>query len=372
MSTDPIADLRAADDAYRDAVAAVEEIGEADAQTVAEYYRDVLSLFDEYEEPASGSGNFEAYIEFQEAIVDFVESLPEDLPRRDAFEVLTEIFDQRRLSHSDFEDARRELRPAAEIVERLETRKEALERYRDARHAVERRRRELRNRIDELEEILEHADVDFDADTDALRAPIDEYNDAVETAFRSFKRESSARSVLAFVVATEEYPLVEYRQPPAELVEFVESAAVGTEPIQTLLEYADYSRSKLQHYVDQPQALKRHIATNQTYLERLDADPLRIQWPPPSAETLRFRCRELIPLVDRFAPAEVLTALRTVRERTLDAAQYRRRREAAVAMAELSERDRERLQDGTIEAELATAREEYDRLTDALESYPDR
>ncbi|MFB6299414.1 MAG: hypothetical protein ABEH65_04065 [Halobacteriales archaeon] len=372
MSEDLIADLRAADESYQQAVAAVEEIGEDQAQTVAEYYQEALALFDEYENEATGSGNFEAYIEFQETIVNFVDRLPEDLPRRDAFEVLTEIFDQRRLSHSDFDDARRKLQPAAEIVDRLETRKQARQRYRDARHAVERRRRELRDQIGELEALLEHADVDFDAETDALRAPIEEYNTAVQTAFTSFKREASARSVLAFVTATEEYPLVEYRQPPPDLVEFIESAAVGTEPISTLLEYADYSRSKLDHYVDQPQTLKRHIATNQTYLQRLDAEPLQIQWPPPSAETLRFRCRELIPLVDRFAPEDVIATLRTVRERALAPEQYRRRREAAVAKSELSERDRARLQDGTIEAQLESARAEYERLTDALDTYPER
>jgi len=133
-----------------------------------------------------------------------------------------------------------------------------------------------------------------------------------------------------------------------------------------LLEYADYSTSKLSHYVDDADLLKRRVATNRTYLERLSADPLSVGWPPEPAETLRFRIEELLGLVGTIADDATVSTLREIRELTRDE-EYERLREAARADAELTETQRRKLERGDIEEERSAAREELERL-EALRS----
>ncbi|MFQ3284242.1 MAG: hypothetical protein ACI944_000954, partial [Natronomonas sp.] len=128
-----------------------------------------------------------------------------------------------------------------------------------------------------------------------------------------------------------------------------------------LLEYADYSTSKLSHYVDDAALLKRRVATNRTYLERLSADPLSIGWPPESAETLRFRIEELLGLVGTIADDATVSTLREIRELTRTDS-YERIREAARAEAELTDEQRRKLERGEVETERSAAREELERL----------
>lgn len=371
--TDPVEELAAADRAYREADQAVSEIGEADLEALAETYDEFVELVDRYEQPASGSGGetFQAYVEFEGKLADFEESLPGDLLERESFEEAVELLDRRRLEERDFERARDRLAPVRELLDRLDDREEFRRRYREARRRVRRRRRELDRRIDELESLLEYADVDFDAPVDRLREPIDTYNDRVIDDFERFRREAAATDVLDAVEAAAERPLVEMQPPPPELLGYLRSNPVGDKPIPELIRWADFSRSKLGHYVDDPATFKGTVGSNRTYLDRLAADPMTVSWPPPPAESLRWRIRELVPVVDRFADAATLQALRTVRERTRDD-DYARLRDTARALAELDGKDRERLASGAVDRDLAEARDERERLTDALSEYPNR
>jgi hypothetical protein len=139
--------------------------------------------------------------------------------------------------------------------------------------------------------------------------------------------------------------------------------------VPTLLEYADYSASKLDHYVEDPGALRARVATHRTYLERLDADPFTLAWPPVPAAELRFRTRELRPLVATFAAEETVARLRDVRElpRT---AEYDRLQTAATAIAELDETQRERVASGAVARDLEQARTYRSDIEEALESFP--
>ena len=110
------------------------------------------------------------------------------------------------------------------------------------------------------------------------------------------------------------------------------------------------------------------MSTNQTYLRRLDADPLTVDWPPPDAGTLRWRVRELIQVTGRFAP-EVHERLRTLRAWT-DRAAYERLRESAVARAQVTEQQRERLASGAVADELADLRATREALATALDDLP--
>lgn len=371
--TDSAEKLAAADRAYREADQAVAEIGERDLERLADAYEEFSDLLDRYEEPASGSGGetFQAYVEFEGKLAEFEEQLADDLLERDAFEEAVEILDRRRLDERDFERARSALSPVAQLVERLDDREEFRRRYREVRRSLRKRIRELDQRINELESLLSYADVDFDAPIDRLRDPIEAYNDAVSDAFERFRRSADTREVLSVVEAAAQRPLIDMPAPPSDLQTYLASNPPGGEAIPTLIEWTDFSRSKLSHYVDDPQTFLGTVGANRTYLSRLDAGSMRIEWPPPEAEALRWRIRELVPVVDRFAGSDSLEAIRTVRELTRRD-EYATLRETARARANLDERDRERLDAGTVERELEEARSDRQRLNDALEEYPSR
>lgn len=354
--------------AYERAVEAVEEIGESELRRLADARSELSALFDRYEERATGTGDFGGFIEFRGQVTALVEGLPDDLPHRGAFEEVDSVFDKRRLNADDFERAREALAPVDEAVERLDDRDRARERLREARLAAERRIEELDEEIDAFEELLALSDVDLDAPVADLRVPIDGYNDAVSGAFAEYLERASAREVVALLDRTEWYPLVETPDVPADLRTYIANADAGTEPIPTLLEYADYSGSKLDHYVEDADALKRAVATRRTALERIDATPFRLEWPPRPASELRFRLRELRAVIPRFAPEETIARLREVRTLTRDP-DYERLRRAAAARERLGRRERERLRSGAIADDREAAIEEKRRLRAALERY---
>jgi hypothetical protein len=367
---DLVADLEAAHSAYEAASERVAERGAEDLQAVAEAHEELLGLFDSYEDRATGDGDFAVFIEFQEAMAKFTDSLPEDLPHREDFETVDDLMQQRRLTESDFEQARETLSPVAEDVALLEERAATRSRYADLRQRARRRLRELDERIGELESLARLGEADLDAPVERLRDPIDAYNDAVADAFTEFKRESGARSVLAFVATTEAFPLVPFESPPDDLAEYVRTEPPGTEPIPQLLEYAEYSRSKLSHYVADPDRLKRTVASHRTYLRRLSASPVTVDWPPPERETLRWRLRELIQVTGRFAPEDVVARLRDLRD-TLETVEYERLRRSGAARDQLDETQHRRVADGEVAEELAATRQLRDDIADALERLPE-
>jgi vacuolar-type H+-ATPase subunit H len=363
--------IREAHDRRRRLESKIESHGEETVRQVADAYDRATRLLDQYEDKATGTGreNFKSYVEFQEAFLELTEGLPDDLPHRDAFETANDGFDKRRLSESDFERARELLAPVADVADLLDRRAEAKTALRDARSDARRRQSELGDRIEELEQLTALGDADLDAPVEDLREPITAYDDAVREAFREYRRESSARDVLRFVRDTGQFPLVEYRQPPSDLWEYVQSYPAGEESIPQLLEYAGYSQSKLDHYVDDPTALRTRVGTHRTYLERLDGEPLTIGWPPPQADHLRYRLVELVAVVGRFAPESVVADLRDLRSLTDDAEWYARLRESALARTELGDEERERLAAGEVADELEACRRAHDRLAEALAEY---
>jgi hypothetical protein len=362
-----VAELREARERVRELEARVEEVGEEELERVADAYNGATRLLERYEDRATDYDDFEGYVEFQETFVDFVEGLDDDLPAREGFEAADETFQKSRLNEEDFERAREQLADAREYASLLSSYREARGRRSDAEHAVRSRLRDVEERVDDLERTLALGAADLDAPIEALRDPIESYDEAVREAFEAFKREAPAREVFALIEVTASYPLVDFRSPPTRLREYVASSEVGEEPIPKLLEYADYSASKLEHYVGAPHELKRHVATNRTYLDRLDAELLTVEWPPPPASKLRYRTREYEAVVRRFAPEEVVGALREVRRLATDPEWYGDLREAAHAIEELDEEGRTMLERDAVEPALQEAREKRDRLREALD-----
>ncbi|MBX0296035.1 DUF7118 family protein [Haloarcula nitratireducens] len=366
--SDAARELETAAEERRRARERVEAVGEDELRTCREAYRKLLDLLDRYEGRATGSGDFKAFTEFQGTVGTLTDELPEDLPERETFEEVDDFLQQRRLSERDFERAREQLEPVGDLVARLAEWNDARERYAEARRAARRRIGELDERIADLERLRRLGDADLDAPVENLREPVEAYDDAVREAFRAFRDDSPARDVLSAVERADAYPLVDFQSPPEELLTYVRTAEAGTEPIPKLLEYADYSASKLDHYVEDTAALKRAITTRRTYLRNLDADPLTVSWPPPPAERLPWLVREYRPVVSGFADESVVARLREVRD--LAAREdYARLRESALARSELSSEERERLASGAVERELESAREERNAIEAALEEH---
>lgn len=358
-----LTEAREARDAAESTVA---ETGEESVIAAADAYRKATRLLDRYEDSAVGSGDFQAYVEFQDKFLGLVKDLPEDLPHREAFEAAAERLDRRRLRERDFEGAREDLEPAAAAVESLDRRREAREELSAARRDAKLRRKDIDARIEELRRLTELGEADVDAPVERLRDPVETYNDAVTDEFRAYKRDASAYEVITTIEATEWYSLVDYQTPPRDLREFVRESPDADEPVPKLLEFADYTGSKLDHYAEDPAALQTAVAVHRTYLERLDADPLRVSFPPPSAETLRRRADELVSVLDRFADEETIARLREVRALTrLD--DYDRLRTAARARTELTDDEVDRLRSGAVETDLRELREAREKLTAELD-----
>ncbi|SDL88469.1 hypothetical protein SAMN04487949_0055 [Halogranum gelatinilyticum] len=366
-----VAELRAAHDRLETVEREVDDLGESTVERVADAHRQATKLLDNYADSATGSGDFKAYLQFQNEFIGLVDELPEDIPHYDAFETASDRMDKRRLSEGDFAFARETLEPAAETAELLADREDARDGYSRARRDVEKRLDDVETRLDDLERLQRLGDADLDAPVDDLREPIVAYNDAVRSDFQTFRREASARDFFDFLDATTAYPLVDFETPPDDLRGYVDDNPAGEESVAQLLDYADYSASKLSHYVEDASALKTNVAVHRTYLERLDATPLTVEWPPAPAEELRYRVDELVAVVGRFASEETVAQTRELRDLTTRE-DYERLRTSAEAREQLTDEEREQLASGAVEEELSTLRTEREQLQEALETYPRR
>ena len=331
----------------------IETIGESRVEAAADAYREAHRVLDQYEDDAVGTGDFGSYLEFEGRFADAVD-VNADAFGADAFTAADEAVDKRRLAESDFAAAREALDPAGEAVAILEEREEAAAAFREARKATEDARAALTDRLEELRTAASMADADVDADLGRLREPVDAYNEAVREAFESALRERSAQALFDFLERADATPFVDVDLPPADLRSYVDEHDAGTEAIPTLLEYASYSNSKLDHYVQDPGALRTAVAVHRTYLDRVNAEPLTLSWPPAPGEELPYEIDELIPLVSRIADDETVATLRELRSFARTDA-YDRLRRAATVRDALDDRDYELVAAGTVDDRLADA-----------------
>ena len=361
-----LADLETAHDRFRAATERLAPLSPAEADTATDACRTAEQLMDTYEERATGSGDFAGYVQFRARIDDLVDSIPADHPLRSAFEDMADAVDKRRLSSRDFDRARAALDPVHEVADVLAERAAAREEFDSAKRAVRRSLADVDRRLEELDEMLALADVDLDRSTESIEAPIARYNAAVEEEYDSYLDSTPARTVLDDRRHARWFPLVPVDPPPTPLVETLDRLETSL-TIPELLEYAEYSRSKLGHYVDDPDALRTAVRTDRTYLERIDATPYRIAWPPSPALVLRHRCRELASVIGRFAADETIAALREVRLATRPPDRFDALREVAHADAALDAEQRDRLRRGEVAAERTELESVRARLDAALE-----
>ncbi|MFB6233942.1 MAG: hypothetical protein ABEH81_05215 [Halopenitus sp.] len=353
---DAAATLRERYDEVERIEARIDRLGQERVEAAADTYRRAHRVLDQYEDDATGTGDFGSYVEFEGEFSEAVD-VDDDALAADAFAAADEAVDKRRLSTDDFDAARNALDPAGEYVRLLERRDDAVDDYRIARRDLKQARDALADRVDELSEVVDYADVDLTVPLEALREQFEEYNDAVREAFDEFLKTASAREAFDFLEATERYPLVDFDAPPRDLSEYVDEYEAGEEPLPQLLEYADYSQSKLDHYVEDPGALRTAVAVHRTWIERLDGEPLTLEWPPEPADELQYRVRELTSLVSRVADEDVVADLRAIGDRSRED-DYETLRRAATVTEEFDEREQ-----ALIEANAAR-----DRLVEAEET----
>ncbi|WP_332898967.1 DUF7118 family protein [Haladaptatus sp. CMSO5] len=368
----PAAQLKRADAELQDIDERIAAIGRDNLNEVADAYTAFSSVLDRYEDRATDRDDLQGYIEFREQMAEVLSSVSAELPHYDAFtaaddELTTSVTSV--LKNANFDRARSQLEPAREIAELRSREQDVRDTYRTARNELQKHQRTLETQLDDLERIKRLGEADLDAPVSLLREPIETYNDAVAEAFTSFKQTASARAILQLVAETTAYPLVEYRPPPENLHDYVHESAVGEESLNRLLDLAGYSPSKLDHYVDTPQAFRSNVATNQSYLRSLSANPLQVSWPPVSADALGWHMRERIAVVGRFASDEVVARARAVRDLG-HRDDYEQLRTSASAREELSAEERTRLQDGAVERDCKEHRESLDAVRETLAAYP--
>lgn len=382
-AADVVTALKTASRRVQEIESEIEEIGEENVEAAADAYRNAIRLLDSYEERATGTGDFKAYLQFQNQFIALAEGLPEAAPAATAFQRASDRMDKRRLNESDFAYAREEIEAAAEAVDLLERREAARGEYRQARHDAKARREELESEADRLRHVRELGGVDLEMSLDPLQEPVEAYNAAVRAAFDRFRRTESARELFDLLAAGADRPLVDADRPPRDLAEYIDSAPAGEEPLSTLREYAEYSPSKLDHYVDDPGALRTHVSVHQTYLNRLGPEPLLIEWPPAESGVLRARLQELAPLVRRLdrstdgeesdsepdGDEESIEYHRRRLARLARTDDYDRLRQVAVAESELSEAEFDMLAAGRVNDELAALEAGIDAIDTALDTY---
>lgn len=356
----------------RQAVADIDQ--EADVDDVMSVYRRLDRLMSDFRERATDWDDFQGYVEFRREFSNAVDEVPSKFAFPNAVDDADGHLktDARSvLSDDDFHAAREALAPLREVVDALGALGDARDRYRDARRSVREARDDSEERIGELERLRALGEADLDAPVERLRDPIERHDAAAEEAFRTLYRDRPAREALSVVaVAARDFPLVPFEAPPDRLRSYLASDEdAGAVSVATLLTYCDHSRSKLAHHVDDADEFRTAVATDRTYLRRLSADPLLVGWPPPPAGVLRFRSREVVAVLGRFADESTVAAAREV-GRLAERDDYTRLREAAVSRAELSDAERERAAGDDLDDDLRTARRNRERLADALDEHP--
>ncbi len=387
-----VAELEAAFEHHQIIDSEINEIGERNLKAAADGYRNATRLLDSYEETAVGSGDFSSYLEFQSQFLSLIEQLPDSAMAAEGFQRASDRMDKRRLKTSDFDFAREAIEPASEATALLTRREEAADAYRSARHEAKTTLKDLEADRKRLEELQTLGDLEVSVSLKPLREPIEAYNDAIAEAFETFRKTQPARELFELLAAAADRPLVGISRPPRELAEYIATAPAGQEPLSTLRTYAEYSPSKLQHYVEDPGALRTNVAVHQTYLDRLGSEPLTIEWPPAEAGVLRARLEELAPIVRRLDRA-VAADSDTDADETDDNAdstdesdssvefyrrqlarftrreEYDRLRDVAVARAELDDHEFELVSSGTIDSELEAVESALEAVEAALETY---
>lgn len=296
-------------DEYEELRSLIEDVGEERAEETREAYETLDEALEEYREDATGTGDFRKYIEFRNIAVALEEQLDEgdDAHLKDAFESALSRLDAQTLRDKHFRGARSDLERVEEFVGKYERYEELRDELRDELGALEKRKENLEQKIDDTEERLGQAREAEGIDVSPLREAVEEYNERVRRNFEEFVSEAPAVEVARLGEKTHDAPLVEDAPVERGTAERL-SEYVGDETVERVLELADESDAKLSHYVDDTDGFRD--AVPRTFFETASAEAFELGYEPEGV--VRRLVPELVSLVSFFADEETVAALRRV------------------------------------------------------------
>lgn len=337
----------------------IEEVREARG-----LYHELQRYIDRYREPATGHGDFESYIEFQSVLAEIEEQLDGGVYGERGFRDAIQRFESRTLREKHFRRAENDLQGVRETVEVLERVEEIEDELRSERGRLGKRRKELEREIDDLERGIREASEAPDADASRLESLLDSYNEAVEREYESWLSSAAAREVVGHVYRASGMPLIEAEGVDRSTVEALEVSEVGDESVERLLELAEYSDSKLQHYVDDPTRFRSELPT--AWFRVADAEPYKLS-PDMQEGVVERLVPELVRVVSEFASERTIEVLREIGD-LARCGRYSGMRRALMARQTTGGVDAESLQEEKqgMERELDQVRDDLERIDEAL------
>lgn len=316
----------------------------------------------EYRGTATGRDDFGSYVEFRSIATAVEETVDEDeVYGEDSFMQAAERFDRRTIREKHFDRAEEDLEDVEDAVAELEEAERLRDELDGERHRLRRRVEELEEEREELRERRERARSYADVDADELVELVERYDRLVKQEFEEFRGTASAADVVRVGARSGELPLVDDQPVDLEDARRLEEVA-GDRTAEEVLEMTGYSRSKLEHYVDDAVEFRR--AVPRSFLESFDGSAFEVGFDEP-ADVVRYEAPELRKVVQEFADEEVVDLLRRIRRLAMEDGYDEMRRAHQAAGDVDTEALRRRADD--LEAELSSTRQRLEDLEAAVE-----
>lgn len=352
-----------------EAVERVENAGLDRLERARELRQTLERVLREYEEKATGHGDFGSYVEARSIAAGVEESVDEDdVHGAEVIRAAAERFDRRTLRPKHFERAASDLEALDDDLEALDDARRLRDELRSEARSKSNRLKEVEDELREVEREVErvrrHDDVDTSAFVDALEA----YVEGVRADFDSYFREAPAADVVELGASVDAEPLLPDLPVSTEDGSRLREA-VGERTVEEVLELHGYSDSKLSHVVDDPAEFRDAVPVG--FLEWFDVEPFTVDV-DVEGDVVEHLAPALLRLTSDFASPETLEALRELRRLSISG-EYERLRRAYVAAGDSDvdelERRRRKLREEAeaLEAEVDVLESAVGRADEVLE-----
>lgn len=344
----------------------IEDIGLEKAKKTHDFYSELSETMEEYREDAVGTGDFETYVEFQGILDDLLQRInnsQNEVYRAEDFERVIDGFEKRVIRESDFRRAESRLADVRELAETIDRVREIEKELRYEKGRLERRKSELESRLKRVGRKIDTAKGVSDIDPSPLISIIESYNSSVETDFEEFYNSAPSIKVARLGEKARDLPLADIKPLDKETVEILRRTGMGQKTVSEVLEYADYSNSKLSHYIERPDEFRRNVS--QTWFKLLSADDFKISVETPQ-NLIKHKVPELIRIVDEFGSEETVRRLREIHS-VAEKGEYAPMRRAYLSEKETGDKGLEDLQEEKrdIESEIDEIESKIDEIESA-------
>lgn len=261
-----------------------------------------------------------------------------------------------------WKDTRRALEPLEEIAGLRDERNRVEKEIRRQKKARRKKRRELEERARRLRSLRDtRLDPGAEEYIHSIQERLDRVNERIVGVLDALVSNAPTREVIRLLGDVGIRPELGLPRAPDKsgLMGFLGSHPVGNEPIYRVLEYADYSDSRLSHYVDRPREFKDAMSANLAYLEKItDIRRLAPKLQVEPGGMLARRLSALTSLVSRAGSlvekdtSGLVQELREMRREVLSG-EYARHFSSYRRIQRLSQEERRLVEAGAVEDELA-------------------